>query len=128
VEKEKYSSHLAKFKVLHQKQNEEIKLFADGYIGSALGTGNEQQYNGTLIITDRRVAFFHIGEFGDIFKTVPLNTITDIKRKSFLGHRTIQISTANNSLTFKTFSKDCAMSIYTWLQGQLFSPVSNAAR
>lgn len=113
------SKHLDKFKLSHLKQNEEVKLSVNGYIGNALGSGDDTQYTGSLIITNERVAFFHHGEFGDIFKTVHLNTITDIQRKSFLGHRTIQINTLNNSLTFKTFSSDCAHSIYNWLSSQL---------
>lgn len=115
------SEHVDKFEKLHLKKNEKIEIYVNGYIGNHLGTGDETHYTGSLIITDERAAFFHSGEFGDIFKTIPLNTITDIQRKAFLGHRTIKINTYNSSLTFKTFSRDCAQSIYSWLSVQLLN-------
>jgi len=120
------SEHVERFEKLHLKTNEKLEIFVNGYIGNALGTGDDTHYTGSLIITDERVAFFHYGEFGDIFKTVPLNTITDIQRKSFLGHRTIKINTSNNSLTFKTFSRDCAQSIYSFLSVQLLNTAASA--
>jgi PH (Pleckstrin Homology) domain-containing protein len=116
---ESTSEHIDRFKILHLKQNEKIELFVNGYIGNALGTGDDIHYDGSLIITDNRVAFFHKGEYGDVFKTVPLDGITDIRRKAFLGHRTIHISTANNALIFKTFSANCAHAIYDWLSMSL---------
>lgn len=121
------SEHVDKFEKLHLKSNEKIEIFVNGYIGNHLGTGDDTHYAGSLIITDERVAFFHDGEFGDIFKTVPLNTITDIQRKAFLGHRTIKINTYSSSLTFKTFSRDCAQSIYSWLSMQLLNTAANQA-
>jgi len=120
------SEHVDKFEKLHLKSNEKIEIFVNGYIGNHLGTGDETHYTGSLIVTDERVAFFHEGEFGDIFKTVALSSITNIQRKSFFGHRTIKINTQDNSLTFKTFSRDCAQSIYSWLSVQLLN-TANAA-
>ena len=121
------SEHVDKFEKLHLKSNEKIEIFVNGYIGNHLGSGDETHYTGSLIVTDERVAFFHEGEFGDIFKTVSLTSITDIQRKSFLGHRTIKINTHNNSLTFKTFSRDCAQSIYSWLSIQLLNSAASQA-
>jgi len=123
---ESTSDHIDRFKTLHLKQNEKIELFVNGYIGNALGNGGELHYDGSLIITDNRVAFFHKGEFGDIFKTVPLNHITSIKRKSFLGHHTLHISTENSSLTFKTFSRDCIHAAYDWLGMQTINTAPQA--
>jgi PH (Pleckstrin Homology) domain-containing protein len=123
---ESTSEHIDRFKTLHLKQNEKIELFVNGYIGNALGTGDDIQCNGSLIITDNRVAFFHKGEYGDIFKTVPLTGITDIRRKAFLGHRTIHISTENNALIFKTFSTSCAHSIYDLLSMSLLHSAPSA--
>jgi PH (Pleckstrin Homology) domain-containing protein len=120
------SVHIDRFKVLHLKQNEKIELFVNGYIGNAVGRGGNIQYDGSLIITDNRVAFFHKGEFGDIFKTVPLNQITDIKRKSFLGHRTLLISTENNALIFKTFNGGRIHAIYDRLCMQTIKTTSHA--
>jgi len=123
---ESTSEHIDRFKALHLKPNEKIELFANGYIGNALGSGEDTHFEGSLIITDNRVAFFHKGEFGDIFKTVPLTGITDIRRKGFLGHRTLHISTENNALIFKTFSTNCAHSIYDWLSMRLLLSAPSA--
>jgi PH (Pleckstrin Homology) domain-containing protein len=123
---ESTSEHIDRFKALHLKPNEKIELFVNGYIGNALGTGDNVHYGGSLIITDNRVAFFHKGEYGDVFKTVPLAGITDIRRKAFLGHRTIHISTEHNALIFKTFSANSAHLIYDWLSMRLLRTAPSA--
>ncbi len=120
------SEHIDRFKALHLKQDEKIELFVNGYIGNILGIGDDLHYNGSLIITNNRIAFFHKGEFGDIFKTVPFNHITDIKQKSFLGHRTLHISTENNALIFKTFSRYCIHTAYDCLCMQIPHTVPHA--
>ena len=123
---ESTSEHIDRFKTLHLKENEKIELFVNGYIGDALGIGDDIHYDGSLIITDNRVAFFHKGEYGDVFKAVPLDGITDIRRKAFLGHRTIHISTTDNALIFKTFSANCAHAIYDWLSMRLLRSVPSS--
>jgi hypothetical protein len=123
---ESTSEHIDRFKALHLKQNEKVELFVNGYIGDALGKQEDTHYDGSLIVTDNRVAFFHKGEFGDIFKTVPLSHITIIKRKSFLNHRTLHINTENTSLIFKSFSNDCVHAVYDWLRIQTINTATHA--
>jgi len=102
----KESKHVAKFRASHLKASEAIKAFDDGYIGEAMGSGSKRQYNGSLIVTNERVAFYRKGIFGEVLETIPLKSITSIERKSLLGHRTIGIHTSHDALVFKTFNKD----------------------
>jgi len=100
------SSHLRKFEQKHKKTDEIIIASADGYIGEMMGKGKNKQENGTLIVTNHRIAFYRAGIFGEVFETMPLKSITSIERKSILGHRTIVIHTSHDELRFKTFDKD----------------------
>ena len=102
----KKSKHVSKFETNHLKGNEQIESFGDGYIGEAMGQGDKAQHNGALIVTNERVVFYRKGLFGEIIETMPLVNITSIERKSLLGHRTINIHTSHDSLSFKTFSKE----------------------
>jgi hypothetical protein len=102
----KESKHVAKFRASHLKTGEAIKAFDDGYIGEAMGSGSKRQYNGSLIVTNERVAFYRKGLLGEVLETIPLKSITSIERKSLLGHRTIGIHTSHDALVFKTFNKD----------------------
>jgi hypothetical protein len=75
----------------------------EGYIGTIMGQGKNQQHNGQLIVTNQRVVFYRKGFLGEVFETIPLSKITSIEQKSFLGHRAVTLHTSHDELSFKTF-------------------------
>lgn len=105
----KESKHVIQFRNKNLNDNESIVAFGDGYIGEAMGTGDKTQHNGSLIVTNERVAFYRKGIFGEIIETMPIANITSIERKSFMGHRTITLHTSHDSLSFKTYEKETEM-------------------
>lgn len=107
----KESKHVVKFKTAHLATGEQIVAWGDGYIGEMMGKGKDQQHNGSLIVTDQRVAFYRAGMFGQVLETMPLKGITSIERKSFMGHRSIRLHTSHDQLEFKTFDKDQEQSL-----------------
>jgi len=111
VLKVKKNKHVNKFTACHLTAGESIFTWGEGYIGKMMGQGRDKQYNGVLIVTGVRVAFYRKGFFGEVIETIPLNAITSIERKSTLGHRVIRIHTAHDDLEFKTFSKDSELSL-----------------
>jgi hypothetical protein len=123
----KESKHVAKFRAAHLKTGEAIKAFDDGYIGEAMGTGSKRQYNGSLIVTNERVAFYRKGLLGEVLETIPLKSITSIERKSLLGHRTIGIHTSHDALVFKTFNKDGETKLIDAIEDGRHSSSANTA-
>ncbi len=94
-----------KFRESHLKPSETIIIWAEGYIGDMMGSGDKTLYNGVLIVTNERVAFYRKGLLGEVVETIPLKQITSIERKSMMGHRTICLHTSHDQLEFKTFEK-----------------------
>lgn len=102
----KKSKHVKAFEDKHAKSGENVLAWADGYIGEMMGTGDNTQHNGVLIITEERAIFYRKGIMGEVLETMPLKTITSVERKSMLGHRVIRLHTSHDDLSFKTFQKD----------------------
>ena len=100
------SKHVVKFRESHLKQKEKVVAWGEGYIGEMMGSGDKTQHNGALVVTNERVAFYRKGILGEVLKTIPLNKITSIERKSIMGHRTIRMHTSHDQLEFKTFQKE----------------------
>lgn len=70
-----------------------------------MGAGKDRQYNGALVVTNRRVAFYRKGFFGEVFETIHLKNLTSIEQKTFMGHRVLRMHTSHDQLEFKTFDK-----------------------
>lgn len=102
----KNNKHLGKFTASHLQKDETVVAWAEGYIGNVMGSGKDRQYNGALIVTSVRVAFYRKGILGEVIENIPLKAITSIERKSTLVHRSIRIHTSHDALEFKTFSKE----------------------
>lgn len=102
----KTNKHVEKFMSNHLQSNETVVTWTDGYIGNVMGSGKDRQYNGVLIVTNIRVAFYRKGMLGEVIENMPLKSITSIERKSVLGHRSIKMHTSHDDLDFKTFNKD----------------------
>jgi len=100
------SKHTKNFCESHLNPGEKILAWSDGYIGEMMGTGDDKQHNGVLIVTGERVVFYRKGLLGEVLETMPLNKITSIERKSLMGHRTIKMHTSNDELSFKSFDKE----------------------
>jgi hypothetical protein len=82
--------------------NEVVKTWGSGYIGEMMGSGDKRQYNGCLIVTDKRVAFYSKSWMSEVFEEIPLKKISSVESKMFLGHTTLSIHTSNNTLAFKS--------------------------
>lgn len=52
----KESKHVRVFKQQHLRDGEQIKAFADGYIGKLMGKGDDQQFNGAALRAGRPAA------------------------------------------------------------------------
>ena len=116
----KKSKHVTKFRESHLSADENIIAWGEGYIGEAMGTGDKAQQNGALVVTDKRVAFYRKGIFGEILETIPIDKITSIERKSMLGHRTIRMHTPHDQLEFKTFSKEDETKLVDSIEGKRY--------
>lgn len=101
----KESKHVKHFQLKHLKSGESVIAFGDGYIGEMMGSGDNTQRNGSLIVTDQRVAFCRKGLLGEVIETIPLKNITSVERRSMLGFRRIEIHTSHDSLKFKSSDK-----------------------
>lgn len=101
----KESKHVKHFQEKHLKSGESVIAFGDGYIGEMMGSGDNTQRNGSLIVTDQRVVFCRKGLLGEVIETIPLKNITSVERRSMLGFRRIEIHTSHDSLKFKTGDK-----------------------
>ena len=99
------SRHVAAFTGRHLDPGETVLAAGFGYIGRMMGAGAKAQQNGVLIVTERRVAFYRKGFFGEIIETLPLKSITSIERRSLLGHRMIRLHVSGDELEFKTFDQ-----------------------
>lgn len=100
--KGKETSHVKAFMDSKLESGETYIATLDGYIGKMMGSGEDKQHNGNLVVTDRRVVFFRKGIFGHVFQTIPVDKITSIETKSLLGHRVMTLHTSHDELSFKT--------------------------
>jgi len=96
-------THTRHFRERHLETGEEIKAAAPGYIGKMMGSGDDRQHNGELIVTNKRVIFYRKGFFGEVLETMPFDKITSVEQKSLMGHRTLRLHTSNDDLEFKSF-------------------------
>ena len=103
--------HTKGFKDRHAEDSERIVAAAPGYIGKAMGSGDDAQHNGELIVTDRRVVFYRKGFFGEVLETIPLKMITSVEQKSLLGHRTLKLHTSHDSMEFKCMDKSAYQTV-----------------
>jgi len=102
----KESKHVRAFIERHTNEGETVVASAEGYIGEMMGSGDDTQYNGALVVSETRVAFYRKGFVGEVLETMPLNKITSVERKSSFGHRVIRLHTSHDDLEFKTFDKE----------------------
>lgn len=112
--KKEYSDY-KKFCEKQLQQGETIKTWGTGYIGEMMGSGDNRQYNGCLIITDRRVVFYSKGWLSEVFEEIPHTKISSIESKKIMGHTTLSIHTSGNTLKFKSLVPEEAK----WLQDKV---------
>lgn len=105
------NSHLEKFKIKHLKPGERIAAWAEGYIGDFMGSGDNTQHNGALIVTSDRVAFYRDGIFGNVIESISLPAVTSVERRTMLGFQTITLHASPNSLRFKCFNETQASGV-----------------
>jgi hypothetical protein len=101
----KESSHVREFRKSRMNPSEEIVDFLDGWIGEMMGSGENEQHNGYLILTNERLCFYRKGLTGEIFKPTPLSSIANIETLSRMGYRNLRIFTSQGVFSFKTFEK-----------------------
>lgn len=99
----KESKHTRAFRERQLQPGETVMAACAGYMGKVMGKGEDTQHNGALIVTDRRVAFYRKGWFGEIIETIPVRSITSIERRSLLGHYVVALHTSNDAMQFKSF-------------------------
>lgn len=109
---EKKSKHVLAFEENHLKPGEEIKFTAKGYIGKMMGSGDDAQHNGELIVTDKRVSFYKKGMFGsEVLESISLDKVSSVDRRSTMGFHALVIHTSNNAIEFKTGDKNIAQAV-----------------
>lgn len=62
--KGKETKHVRVFSEQKLKSGENVVAFLEGFIGKMMGKGDDTQHNGSLILTDRRFAFYRKNECG----------------------------------------------------------------
>ena len=112
--KKEYSDY-KKFCENHLQKDEAVETWGTGYIGEMMGTGDSRQYNGCLIVTDKRVVFYSKGWLSEAFEEIAHSKISSIESKSIMGHTTLSIHTSGNTLKFKSLVPEEAK----WLQDKV---------
>ncbi|WP_338661293.1 SHOCT domain-containing protein [Pararoseomonas sp. SCSIO 73927] len=98
-----HNTHLEHFLRNKAKDGEKALATMPGWIGDVMGQGKNTQHNGAFLLTDQRVAFVRKGFFGEVFETIPLDKITSVETRSFMGHRVLTCHTSHDELRFKSF-------------------------
>jgi hypothetical protein len=102
------------FRATHLHPGEEVRAFAEGWTGSAMGTGERKQYNGTLIITNRRAVFICEGVFQKCFKAIDIDSSTCVELTQSMFKKQLHIRSHAGSISFKSFEPasviECARS------------------
>ena len=78
-----------------------------GYSGDMMGSGDDRQCNGLLVLTDRRVVFTGKRLMSEVFEQMPLSKVASVEsRSNAMGLFTIKVHGSNNAIEFKTFMRD----------------------
>ena len=109
--KKEYSDY-KKFCENQIQKDETVKTWGTGYVGEMMGSGDKRQYNGCLIVTDKRVVFYSKSWISEVFEEIPFTKISSVESKKFMGHTTLSVHTSNNTLVFKSLIPEEAK----WLQ------------
>lgn len=104
-------SDLKKFKENRVTPDEKIVTWGSGYIGEMMGSGKNKQYNGVLVVTDKRVVFYSKGWLSEVFEEIPHSKISSVFSKKLMGHTTLTVHTSGNDLTFKSLNSDEAIDL-----------------
>jgi len=102
------SKHARSFKERHLDHGEVILAAADGWVGKIMGSGDDTQHNGALVVTDRRVVFHRRGMFGEMTRSVDLDSVASVERSSSFGTQTITVRGSGTKLVFKSHDSDAA--------------------
>jgi hypothetical protein len=87
------NKHVAAFEARHIQPGETVAEWV-------LGSLPDVPYVGALIVTNKRVAFYRKGFFGELLQTMPLRSVTSVERATGLMMRnTLRIHTSNDDLT-----------------------------
>lgn len=105
------SKHIRFFRSAYLESDETILATAPGWIGKMMGSGDDTQHNGELIVTTRQVVFYRKGLMGEVFETIPIKGISSIHRKSFVGCHTITLHTSHKALEFKSFDGNALLAV-----------------
>lgn len=120
----KETKHVVGFRKNKAQPDEDVFLWLDGYVGKMMGTGDDAQRDGVLILTSQRVVFYRKGFLGEVYENIPTAKVTSVEVKSVLGHRTLRIHTSHDDLTFKTLeSRDLVDEFQSRLEAQRDAPV-----
>ena len=105
------SKHIRFFQNTYLESGETVLATAPGWIGKMMGSGDDTQHNGELIVTTRQVVFYRKGLMGEVFESIPIKGISSIQRKSFVGCHTITFHTSHNALEFKSFDGNALLTL-----------------
>ncbi len=97
----KHAKHFRQSKLL---PGERLLGSLEGWIGNVMGKGSDTQHHGALLLTNRRLAFYRKGLFGEVFEAIPVNKITSVETRSLFGYRAAAFHTSHDALRFKCFT------------------------
>ena len=120
--------HVEYFEKSKLLKGEQVIISLEGWIGEMMGRGDKTQRNGSLVLTNQRVAFIRKGLFGEVFEAIPLGRVTSVETRSLLGYRVATIHTSHDALSFKTFQSrsDFAAAVNA-IQDHLDRPLRQAS-
>lgn len=98
-----HNTHLEHFLRSKAKEGEKVLATMPGWIGEMMGKGKDTPHNGAFVLTDQRINFVRKGFFGEAFETIPLDKITSVETRSFMGYRVLACHTSHDELRFKSF-------------------------
>lgn len=93
-----------------------------GYVGKAMGSGDDKQFNGCLILTDQRVVFRGGSFLARRMEEIGLEKVSSIERHSILAVHRLKIFTSGNVLDVACFAKQDVERFYKSMQGLIDAP------
>lgn len=104
--KGKHTKHVKAFVATRARAGEQVVDVLEGWVGEMFGTGDKQQQNGALILTNSRVVFYRKSLLGEVEKAIEFGQVTNVERSKVMTCRKVRLLTAGGEVHFKTMEAE----------------------
>lgn len=123
----KLPKHAKAFRANKAQSDEKIYRALDGYIGKLMGTGDDKQINGALILTNKRLVFYSKTLLSEVLRSIYYQDISSLDQESSLGQNTIRIVKRSGDFTFKTLGSSNQVEAFIQDCNKVLSHLRNAS-